>query len=107
MHVQITALYRRSMLFVATLALALPVARAQVIPILNENSASPQSDTRGAKLLEYDVPSVKQRPFGENSMGSKVRPDGFICSNLTLLNLIVIAYDISQASVTVSGAPSW
>lgn|ERR1035441_8306165 len=107
MHIRIATQYRSTILFVASLALALPVARAQETPILNKNSASPQPDTGGAKLLEYDVTSVKQHAFGENWMGSKYRPDGFICTNLTLLNLIVNAYDISQASVTVSGGPSW
>lgn len=51
MHIQITVLYRRTILFVASLALALPVARAQDIPILNNSYASPQSDTGGANLL--------------------------------------------------------
>ena len=62
-------------------------------------------DTGGAKLPEYDVTSVKQHPSVENSMGSKYRPDGFICSNLTLLNLIFIAYDTKQDRI--SGGPSW
>jgi uncharacterized protein (TIGR03435 family) len=57
------------------------------------------------KLPAFDVTSVKQHPSGENRMSSKYRSDGFICSNLTLLNLIVNVYGIDQDKI--SGGPSW
>ena len=57
------------------------------------------------KLLEYDVTSVKQHPSGDNWVRSKDRPDGYSCSNLSLLNLIVNVYGIKQDQI--SGGPSW
>jgi rhamnogalacturonan acetylesterase len=67
---------------------------------------SSQLNTGGAKVLSYDVISVKQHTSGENSMmGSKYRPDGFTCTNLSLLNLIVNVYGKSQNQI--SGGPSW
>jgi uncharacterized protein (TIGR03435 family) len=100
-----TALYLRTIIFFAALALPSSVVRTLDAPILNNENALFQADTDGAKSLQYDVISVKQHSSGENSMGSKYRPDGFICTNLTLLNLIVNAYGISQDQV--SGGPSW
>lgn len=58
--------------------------------------------------MEYAVASVKPHNQGggsEGSMGSSYSPEGFKCSNLTLENLIVIAYGIDQHMI--SGGPEW
>jgi uncharacterized protein (TIGR03435 family) len=62
-------------------------------------------DAGSAKFLKFDVASVKQHPPGGNGVGSEYRPDGYSCSNLSLLNLIVNAYGIKQ--YLISGGPSW
>jgi uncharacterized protein (TIGR03435 family) len=98
-----TALDRRTILFMASLALAFPVARAQDMPI--PTNTSPQSDTVGAKLPEYDVASVKQHSSDERMMRIMNKPDGFSCSNITLKTLVANAYGIRQD--LISGGANW
>ena len=96
-------LYRHTMLFVASLALAFPVARAQDMPISIDSS--PNSDTAGAKLPEYDVASVKQHSSDERMMRIMNKPDGFSCSNISLKTLVANAYGIRQD--LISGGANW
>jgi uncharacterized protein (TIGR03435 family) len=98
-----TALDRRTMLFMASLVLAFPVARAQDMPIPTDTS--PQSDTVGAKLPEYDVASVKQHSSDERMMRIMNKPDGFSCSNISLKTLVANAYGIRQD--LISGGANW
>ncbi len=91
------------MLFVASLALALPVARAQEMPIPTDTS--PQSGTVGAKFPEYDVASVKQHSSGERISRIMNKPDGFSCSNISLKTLVANAYGIRQD--LISGGANW
>jgi uncharacterized protein (TIGR03435 family) len=63
-------------------------------------------DASNPKSLAYDVASVKvHRQESGGSMGSSYSPDGFSCNDLTLENLIVIAYGVNEQ--TISGGPRW
>jgi hypothetical protein len=69
------------------------------LPLLAQSFSLEGGEVQSSISLEYDVASVKLHNRGggsEGSMGSSYSPEGFKCSNLTLENLIVIAYGIDQ-----------
>ncbi|WP_263384657.1 TIGR03435 family protein [Granulicella arctica] len=98
-----TASFRRMIFLVAVLALALPLARAQDMPIMVDTS--PKSTIPDASLPQYDVTSVKEHPSGEQMMRIMNKPDGFSCTNIPLKSLVANAYGIRQD--LISGGPSW
>ena len=97
------ALRSRTMLFIASLTLALPMARAQNMPIPTD--PSPKPTDASARLPVYDVASVKENKSGERMMRIMNKPDGFSCSNIPLKTLIANAYLIRQD--LISGGPGW
>ena len=94
----------RIMHSVASLALALPTARAQnAMPILTDSSS--KSTATGARLPAYDVSSVKPNKSDEHMMRIMSKPDGFSCTNIPLTTLIGNAFGIRQD--LISGGPGW
>jgi uncharacterized protein (TIGR03435 family) len=92
-----------SLLLIASLMLAVPMARAQDMPILTDPSPKPADAS--VTLPVYDVASVKQNKSGNGMMRIMNQPDGFSCSNIPLKTLIANAYGIRQD--LISGGPGW
>ena len=102
-----TTRHTRIILPIALLSLALPPARPQqlAMPLPTLPEAATTSADPNPKLTEYDVASVKENKSGTRNMRITNTPDGFNCSNISLRNLIGIAYHIRQD--LISGGPGW
>lgn len=76
--------------------------RAQYMPFMGE--AAPPIAGADAKFPQFEVAVVKPNN-GSTGMMIGAAPDGFVCENVRLLDLIANAYGIKQDQIL--GGPSW
>lgn len=74
-------------------------------PLQSQTGVSTQPDAQG-KVLGYEVVSIKPDKSGNRNGMWRNLPDGFVYTNMPLLNLVYSAYGVITDS-QVTGLPDW